>query len=405
MNKFPVIDHIDDVLPHIEGRPEFGVYEKPEGFTVINYNVAFEDTFPPLNEDDLSTYMVRECRGIKFDTQTGRVLARPFQKFFNIMERPETALHTVDLGCPHVIMDKLDGSMLHPIWLNNQIMWCSKMGVTDTANAAVTECITDSGINYNQFAYDVILNGCTPIFEYTTNNPFHRIVVAYGRPQLVLTAVRHNRTGQYSPPSSEVFVAAEKMGIPVVPRIEYFDNIDQMVKSVRASKGVEGIVIMFSDGRMLKLKSEEYCLLHRTKSDMMLPHVLTQLVLNGGVDDAIPLLPEADQIEVKAFESRLHTMVEDMAQNDVTAFYEWFHQTCMTRKELGEHKGIHPQRKQVMFKLKDLDDRGYDVVAESVDIRVQMILKNAQKMLKWETFCAELNLDPHLNRLERVKHV
>jgi RNA ligase len=41
---FPQIKTIDDVLPHISGREEFLVMEK-EGYTVIKYAVAFEDTF------------------------------------------------------------------------------------------------------------------------------------------------------------------------------------------------------------------------------------------------------------------------------------------------------------------------------------------------------------------------
>jgi hypothetical protein len=41
---FPEINHINDVLPHIEGRPEFRVMEK-DWYSVINYAVAFEETF------------------------------------------------------------------------------------------------------------------------------------------------------------------------------------------------------------------------------------------------------------------------------------------------------------------------------------------------------------------------
>lgn len=45
--EFPVIRTIQDVLPHIEGRDEFVVAER-DGYTVINYAVAMEDTFPPV---------------------------------------------------------------------------------------------------------------------------------------------------------------------------------------------------------------------------------------------------------------------------------------------------------------------------------------------------------------------
>jgi RNA ligase len=42
--QFPEIRHLNDVLPHIEGRDEFIVAER-EGYSVVNYVVAMADTF------------------------------------------------------------------------------------------------------------------------------------------------------------------------------------------------------------------------------------------------------------------------------------------------------------------------------------------------------------------------
>ncbi len=90
---FPMIRHISDVLPHIEGREEFIVAER-EGYTVVNYVVAMADTFnmyPAGYDGSLSTYdlggaMRRECRGLIFGDD-GHLMSRPFHKFFNINER------------------------------------------------------------------------------------------------------------------------------------------------------------------------------------------------------------------------------------------------------------------------------------------------------------------------------
>jgi hypothetical protein len=48
---FSVIQHIDDVLPYIADKPEFGVFEK-EHYTVINYHFQDSETF---NHEDLHT--------------------------------------------------------------------------------------------------------------------------------------------------------------------------------------------------------------------------------------------------------------------------------------------------------------------------------------------------------------
>ncbi len=77
---FPEICHINDVLPHIEGRDEFVVAER-EGYTVVNYVVAMADTFDMTGPDDLGGAIRRECRGLIFGPD-GALMSRPFHKFF-----------------------------------------------------------------------------------------------------------------------------------------------------------------------------------------------------------------------------------------------------------------------------------------------------------------------------------
>ena len=54
---FPTIRHIDNVLPHIEGRDEFKVMRK-DWYTVVNYVVAFGETFD-WDEGDVRGSAVR----------------------------------------------------------------------------------------------------------------------------------------------------------------------------------------------------------------------------------------------------------------------------------------------------------------------------------------------------------
>ena len=68
------------MLPHIQGRSDFVVAVR-DGYTVIDYVYALPDSFD-------NPYRL-ECGGIKF-APDGSVLARPFHKFFNIGEKPDT---------------------------------------------------------------------------------------------------------------------------------------------------------------------------------------------------------------------------------------------------------------------------------------------------------------------------
>lgn len=185
---FPEIRHIDDVRPAIAGRGEFIIAER-EHYDVINYMVAFPDSFDMDNEYGA---MRRECRGLKF-YKDGRIAARPFFKFFNINERTETNINNVDWSKPYTIMEKRDGSMIHPILIDNKVCWMTKMGITEVS--AQAEKFIEKNTNYVEFAKWCIENQLTPIFEYTSPN--NKIVVRYEKDELVLLAVRHNITGEF----------------------------------------------------------------------------------------------------------------------------------------------------------------------------------------------------------------
>ena len=158
--KFPEIRTIDDVLPAIEGRPEFIVAERDFG-KVINYMVSMPDTFKMKGPDDVMGAIRRECRGLIFDDE-GNIMSRPYHKFFNVNEKEETQSHLLDLTRAHSMMDKLDGSMIRPIWMHDKVRLATKMGVTDIAIEA------EKLLDRLQLIWleDMMVDGLTPIFEY-----------------------------------------------------------------------------------------------------------------------------------------------------------------------------------------------------------------------------------------------
>lgn len=188
--KFPIIVSIDDVLPAIEGRDEFIVADKKD-YIVINYVVMQESTFQLDPNNNFGEYR-RECRGIKFYPD-GRIMARPFHKFFNVNEKEETQSHKIDLTQKHLILPKIDGSMVHPIVVGNNIRWATKMGITDVAMNA--EVFVAKNPKYERFAEYCVEKELTPIFEWVS--PKNRIVIPYEEENLILLAVRDNITGEY----------------------------------------------------------------------------------------------------------------------------------------------------------------------------------------------------------------
>ena len=328
--EFPTITNISDVLPAIAGRDEFVVAEK-EGYTVINYNVMMADTFPDvLASDDLRAnhdhYEVenlharlrRECRGIIFDTATGDIIRRPFHKFFNVNEREETQDYVVDLSQDHRIFEKLDGSMIAPFVVNGEMIWGTKMGATDVAKPV--EEFVEARSHYRIFAKFLISRGYTPIFEWCSRK--QRIVLDYQEDQLILTAIRSLYDGRYV--SRDLMVMhAKEYGIPVVRTwaCQYMDNktMKSFASYVSGLEDLEGYVVRFDDGHMLKLKCDWYLQIHKAKEAILQDRNIVELILDDKLDDIKAHLPAEDRDRLTQFENDFNVAIDKVAR-DIKSF-------------------------------------------------------------------------------------
>lgn len=305
---FPQITHINDVLPHISGRDEFKVIEK-KGYTVINYAVAFEETFQWDSNDPVGSAIRRECRGITFDSE-GKLICRKYQKFFNIGEKEETQLNKVNLYEPHVVLEKLDGSLISAQPTPDGFVLVTKAGVTNISQQA-EEFIQDKP-EYGDFISAMFDGGMIPLFEWCSNK--NRIVVSYSEDQLILTGIRNLTEGNYLPYFNMVELA-QHWNIPVVQAVNGLavQNIELFVQQVREWDDGEGIVLRFDSGHMVKVKSADYVLRHKTKDSISQEKNVLQTILNDAVDDLIPLLTPEDADRIQRFQNAFWMSVDDLA--------------------------------------------------------------------------------------------
>jgi RNA ligase len=306
---FPEIKHIDDVLPHIEDWPEFKVMEK-DWYTVVNYMVGFDDTFSLIRKRSHHNMKIRrECRGLIFDTATGKLLSRPYHKFFNVGEREETAINKINLYEPHVVLEKLDGSMIRPIPTKEGFRLATKAGITDVAMNA--EVFIADKTNYRQFILEMIDDRKTAIFEWCSRK--NRVVVDYPEDRLILTGIRDKENGSYVPYYKMASIASYA-NIPVVKSVDGLavQNIDLFVKQVREWDDGEGVVIRFDTGHMVKVKADEYVLRHKSKEQISQEKNVLQVILSDSVDDVVPLLTQDDATRLKAFQGAFWASVVDL---------------------------------------------------------------------------------------------
>lgn len=336
------IEHIDQVLPHVEGRADFVVARK-DGYVVVDYLFQNPDTFAePIR---------RECRGIKFCSRTGSILARPFAKFFNIGEREETQPHLIDFSRPHWVLSKLDGTMIHPSLLDGRIVLMTRMGRTGHAIAAERHLTSDLA----EWFGTSLAEGWTPILEWVA--PDNRIIVKYPESKLVLLAIRNTITGEYLEPAA-VRVNGLRAGLDVVDtHPSWGGSAQDFLAMARAITDAEGFVIRFADGLWLKCKGEDYVRKASAKNAIALEKNALAIILVGGLDDVKPLLmPD----EVPALErygrtvllglgstvDRVRRLVESGAHLDQKAF-------------AVEHlQGVNPMVRALAFQVR----RGADAV-------------------------------------------
>lgn len=318
---FPHILHIDDVRPAIAGRSDFIIAERDWGY-VVNYIVATPDTFPPVIEEDYwcpgckqllnqidacgsqrcpepinLAAVRRECRGLLFD-RAGNVMSRRLHKFFNINERAETHSSQIDFSQPHVILEKLDGSMVTPIQVDSHIRWATKMGITDVSMNA--EVFVSKNMYYQEFADYIMSRDETPIFEWCSRS--NRIVVDYSSDRLVLIAIRDNITGQYKS-YNEIVSLAAKYGIEVVKTYPgTIESMQSLIDETRISEGIEGYIVRFDTGHMVKIKGDWYVRIHKTRDALTQEKNIIEMFVNENIDDIKPFMLEEDRVRLEKFE-------------------------------------------------------------------------------------------------------
>lgn len=370
--KFPKIENIGQIEAAIRGREEFSVNER-DGFTVVLYHVNFVDTFPPVKT--LNHAIRRELRGIKFDA-TGNTIARTYHKFFNVNERPETSENIIDWDSKFDILEKLDGSMIHPMLLNDEVVFCTKAGITDIAAPAEKFALEHKKINYLDFCHHIMRQGYTPLFEWCSNK--NRIVLSYPNDRLVLTGVRHIIEGRYMD-MNEMDTAAIPFNVPVVKRwAGTFDGITAFNNEVENLEDEEGYVFRFSNGHMLKRKNVWYLQLHKVKELFQFEKDVWRIIITNKIDDAKSFMDDDAKKRLDAFATDLLETIDFKADE-----LKWI--VIAAKDNLNESKKrfaievvpkYHKTEKGILFSIWD----GYDP-RETI---VELLLKHCNSGTRLE---------------------
>jgi len=272
-----------------------------EGYKVVTFNYFmcapewFETPLP--HRPEIKAY---DMRGVTFVFNTDGTLFRQYlmlPKFFNVNQIEDTTFENIkDLPIRHVAF-KEDGSLIAFMKLpNGSIFAKTQKGFTNQQSIEALK-IYKENIGIKRFVDDMLSLDMTPLFEYVSYD--NRIVLKYNEKKLILLGVRVNDftvsgdKGTFIP-AVQIKDTVKRYGIPAIEESN-ISTIDELMEEVKERKNVEGFVVYFDNGSIVKFKTHWYFVAHgiRTESIFREDYVIKNY-LEDTLDDATQELSHID---------------------------------------------------------------------------------------------------------------
>ena len=201
--------------------------------------------------DGLWDTITSACRGLVLDRSTDRIVARPFDKFFNLGEK----IASLPDPSGAVVVEKYDGC-LGIVFCYNDVWDITTRGSFTSEQAVYARQKLLPKLNLGELD-----KSKTYLFEIIIKDAVQG-ALKYDFDGLVLLAVRDTLTGKYWDMNKTLAVARVINAVP--PKVHNVIADDSFVKQLAAStESREGVVITYPNGLRLKIKTDQYVSLHR----------------------------------------------------------------------------------------------------------------------------------------------
>ncbi len=251
-------------------------------------------------------FLERISRGLIFNVNTGEIVARPFDKFFNFGEGGRFT------NAPILnVSEKMDGS-LGILYRENSTYRIATRGRFDSEQALwATEFLN------RKFDLRKLSDSLTLLFEIIY--PGNRVVVDYqGKEDLVLLSARNRMTGQYIS-FSQVQILSEIFGFSL-PKVYHFSEVEDIFRAKDSlDANAEGWVVEFSDGLRFKFKGIKYLKLHKLISSLSFKNTLIY-VKEGALAILYDTIPDEFLGEVNGWVNEIQQTVELINSQVMAAF-------------------------------------------------------------------------------------
>lgn len=240
-------------------------------------------------------------RGTVYDL-SGKVVARAFNKYFNLSELPEEKQNALMQEKNFRTFEKVDGSFLLLAYYGDAWRCTTRGSFTSDQAVKAAEILKKYDISNLNKNYSYL---CEVIY------PENKIIVDYGKKEeLILLAVLHTSSG----------VEIENYITPFPTAIEHsYSSIDELLEiQAKLSHQDEGFVVKFNSGERVKIKSLEYLRIARIKSNMS-PLAFWEKMKDGSVDpEFLASIPEELRAESESIAEQLENVYGNVLLDIVT---------------------------------------------------------------------------------------
>ena len=234
--------------------------------------------------ESLWDHVTSQCRGLVTDDE-GNVVARPFNKFFNVEEGKHTPTSEFD------VYEKMDGSLGILFFYENEWVFASRGSFTSEQSLKFKEIFT------KKYKTSHLYIPNTYLFEIIY--PENRIVVDYGDTEdVVMLGEIDTKSGEeldLNHYTSSIFNVVKKYD-----GISDYSTLKGMVKN-----NAEGFVVRFSNGERMKIKGDEYIRLHKIMTNLSTTAVWEVLYNGGSMDELLKDVPDEFYNKIKEYEEKL----------------------------------------------------------------------------------------------------
>jgi T4 RnlA family RNA ligase len=285
-----------------------------------------------------------ESRGTMFkvDGEHIELVCLPFKKFFNNLENP--MVMDLDFTMVEYVQDKMDGSLISNYPTENGFALKSKGSLKSEQAIDAMEWLNDNANNSRSSNLWNFLNwmtdaGITVNMEWTA--PHNRIVLPYEKKCLTVLGARDMDTlddvsfdwlrEEMQEWSCEEFLCETT---------DYGENAQKFIDRIPSMQNIEGYVITLKTGKKVKVKTDWYVSLHRSKDSVNSAKALFECVVNEAHDDLRGLFPDDKWLNdrINLMESKVRQIYNDVVHR-VETFYK--ENKELDRKEyaiLGQQK-------------------------------------------------------------------